>query len=111
MLYLTAVCVCVCVCVLSADRVDDGDSLPHPALHSGVHDAAGLAVCLHRFGGPLRDDGGDAVLMEKVKSCSASFQLRITAVTTHYQCWGKLLLKVMHYNIALLPKKVTNYIT
>ncbi len=27
------------------------------------------------------------------------------------QCWGKLLLKVMHYNIALLPKKVTNYIT
>ncbi len=24
---------------------------------------------------------------------------------------GKLLLKVMHYNIALLPKKVTNYIT
>ncbi len=27
------------------------------------------------------------------------------------QCWGKLLLKVIHYNIALLPKKVTNYIT
>ncbi len=27
------------------------------------------------------------------------------------QCWGKLLLKVMHYNIALLPKKVTNYVT
>ncbi len=27
------------------------------------------------------------------------------------QCWGKLLLKVMHYNIALLPKKVTNYIS
>ncbi len=25
------------------------------------------------------------------------------------QCWVKLLLKVMHYNIALLPKKVTNY--
>ncbi len=23
----------------------------------------------------------------------------------------KLLLKVMHYNIALLPKKVTNYVT
>ncbi len=22
------------------------------------------------------------------------------------QCWGKLLLKVMHYNIALLPKKL-----
>ncbi len=30
---------------------------------------------------------------------------------THHQCWGKLLLKVMHYNIALLPKKVTNYVT
>ncbi len=27
------------------------------------------------------------------------------------QCWGKLLLKVMRYNIALLPKKVTNYFT
>ncbi len=31
--------------------------------------------------------------------------------TSHKQCWGKLLLKVMHYNIALLPKKVTNYVT
>ncbi len=27
------------------------------------------------------------------------------------QFWGKLLLKVMHYNIALLPKKVTNFVT
>ncbi len=27
---------------------------------------------------------------------------------TQYQCRGKLLLKVMRYNIALLPKKVTN---
>ncbi len=27
------------------------------------------------------------------------------------QCWGKLLLKVMPYNIVLLPKKVTNYVT
>ncbi len=26
------------------------------------------------------------------------------------QCWGKLLLKVMHYNIALLPEKVTYYL-
>ncbi len=26
------------------------------------------------------------------------------------QCWGKLLLKVMHYSIALFPKKVTNYL-
>lgn len=68
---------CVCV-VLSADRFYDGDALPHPALHSGVHDAAGLAVCLHRVGGPLRDSGGAAVLMEKVKSCSASLQLTET---------------------------------
>ncbi len=29
----------------------------------------------------------------------------------YMQCWGKLLLKVMHYNIALLPKKVTNYVS
>ncbi len=30
-----------------------------------------------------------------------------------YSCavLGKLLLKVMYYNIALLPKKVTNYVT
>ncbi len=27
------------------------------------------------------------------------------------QCRGKILLKVMRYNIALLPKKVTNYVT
>ncbi len=27
------------------------------------------------------------------------------------QCRGKLLLKVMRYNIALLSKKVTNYVT
>ncbi len=30
---------------------------------------------------------------------------------TGHQCWGKLLLKVMRYNVALLPKKVTNYVT
>ncbi len=27
------------------------------------------------------------------------------------QYWGKLLLKIMHYNIALLSKKVTKYVT
>ncbi len=32
-------------------------------------------------------------------------------ILTQGQCWGKLLLKVMRYNIALLPKKVTNYVT
>ncbi len=30
---------------------------------------------------------------------------------TEIQCWGKWLLKIMHYNIALLPKKVTHYVT
>ncbi len=29
----------------------------------------------------------------------------------YMQCWGKLLLKVMRYNIALLPKIVSNYVT
>ncbi len=29
----------------------------------------------------------------------------------HNQCRGKLLYKVMRYNIASLPKKVTNYDT
>ncbi len=35
----------------------------------------------------------------------------IVLVNGNNQCWGKLLLKVMHYNIVLLPKKVTNYVT
>ncbi len=34
----------------------------------------------------------------------------VIQITTRYQCWGKLLLKVVHYNIALLPEKVTNYV-
>ncbi len=29
---------------------------------------------------------------------------------TFVQCWGELLLKVMRYNVALLPKKVTDYV-
>ncbi len=37
--------------------------------------------------------------------------LTIEHLGSDEQCWGKLLLKVMHYNIALLPKKVTNYVT
>ncbi len=36
---------------------------------------------------------------------------KMTECLLYEQCWGKLLLKAMHYNIALLPKKVTNYIT
>ncbi len=34
-----------------------------------------------------------------------------TVLRCHNQCWGKLLLKGMQYNIALLPKKVTNSVT
>ncbi len=30
---------------------------------------------------------------------------------SYRQCWGNLILKVMRYNIALLPKKVTDYVT
>ncbi len=32
-------------------------------------------------------------------------QSRLFLLRDNNQCWGKLLLKVMHYNIALLPKK------
>ncbi len=35
----------------------------------------------------------------------------LTTEHSIHQCRGKLLLKVMRYNIALLPKKVTNYVT
>ncbi len=34
----------------------------------------------------------------------------LTTEHSIHQCWGKLLLKVMRYNIALLPKK-SNYVT
>ncbi len=32
--------------------------------------------------------------------------LFVSILVRHHQCWGKLLLKVMHYNIALLRKKL-----
>ncbi len=35
--------------------------------------------------------------------------MHMRGTNTHY--WGKLLLKVLHYNIALLPKKVNNFVT
>ncbi len=39
--------------------------------------------------------------------------IKLLLTTSHHnnQCWRKLLLKVMHYNIALLPKKITNNVT
>ncbi len=47
--------------------------------------------------------------------CTAIFTYSCTeshAANIYYtQCWGKLLLKVMQYNIALFPKKVTIYAT
>ncbi len=35
----------------------------------------------------------------------------LSLLSFQIQCWGKLLLKVMRYNILLLPKKVTSYVT
>lgn len=72
MVPLKGLCVCV---IFSADWFDDSDGVPHPALHSGVHDAVGLAVCLYRVRGPLRDNGGAAVLVEKVKTSSPLFRI------------------------------------
>ncbi len=47
------------------------------------------------------------VLLMELKRC-----VDLSCLVRHHpcggpnmQCWGKLLLKVMHYNIALLPKK------
>ncbi len=40
-----------------------------------------------------------------------SEHFNISHAFTSHQCRGKLILTVMHYNIALLPKKVTNYVT
>ncbi len=44
-------------------------------------------------------------------SLISTFLAHIVSSMCGDQCLGKLLLKVMHYNIALLPKKVTNYVT
>ncbi len=55
----------------------------------------------------IHPKGGDAWL----RSFFLAKQKLYQDSGAHIQCWGKLLLKVMHYNIALLPKKVTNYIT
>ncbi len=46
----------------------------------------------------LQRSGGASAILTHIK-------------TIHHHCWGKLLLKMMHYNIALLPIKVTNYVT
>ncbi len=47
-----------------------------------------------------------------MKDCLIALDLVQTKSTmTKQQFWGKLLLKVMHYNIALLLKKVTNYVS
>ncbi len=52
---------------------------------------------------------GNQTFESKKKTCTDKFKLNHAAGDD--QCWGKLLWKVMHYNIALLPKKVTNYVT
>ncbi len=45
------------------------------------------------------------------QGAGGGFQETEQRTHTHHQCWGKLLLKVMHYNIVLLSKKITNYVT
>ncbi len=37
--------------------------------------------------------------------------VRVCVCVCYIQCWRKQFFKVMHYNIALLPKKVTNFIS
>ncbi len=61
----------------------------------------------HRLGSSAKTVVHLLPLIPALRGVAARFE------TSHayVQCWGKLLLKVMHYNIALLPKKVTNYIT
>ncbi len=48
-----------------------------------------------------------------VHSClfAAVTSSKVQEMLCHDQCWGKLLLKVMHYNITLLYEKVTNSVT
>ncbi len=46
------------------------------------------------------------------RRCTQKHQKTLDSqVISHKQCWGKLLLKVIHCDIALFPKKVTDYIT
>ncbi len=51
------------------------------------------------------------VIFQVRESCVQGEGNSIACGMVAAQCWGKLLLKVMHYNIALLPKKVINYVT
>ncbi len=41
----------------------------------------------------------------KVLKNNSGITFRITFFPADEQCWGKLLLKVMHYDIALLQKR------
>ncbi len=49
--------------------------------------------------------------VEKYDSSHFQVQFSIKINISYKQCRGKILLKVMRYNIALLSKKVTNYDT
>ncbi len=70
-----------------------------------------------------RWDENDDVIQQKACTHNPTRQLKRAQMKDDYQygdrkiqkavmqCWGKILLKVMHNNIELLPKKVTNYVT
>ncbi len=50
--------------------------------------------------------------IRNILNCVLKMNECLTGLERHEgECWGKILLKVMHYNIVLLPKKVTNYVT
>ncbi len=51
------------------------------------------------------------VCSERKRESDNSSRIIFIDILLKYQCRGKILLKVMRYNIALLPKNVTNYVT
>ncbi len=63
---------------------------------------------------------GGKKFVSHIFSVQVSYMFSIQLIKSKWQsfcnflckhCWGKLLLKLMHWNIALLPKKVTNYVS
>ncbi len=51
------------------------------------------------------------MLFRNEKYVATVYSFTIPVFSTDWQCRGKLLLKVMRYNIVLHSKKVTNYVT
>ncbi len=102
-------------------KVEAIKNFPIPKTVKEVQRFLGLAGWYHRFiphfseqAAPLHALKKKDARWEWTIGCqrapdfSRDFRVQTDACN---QCWGKLLLKLMHYNIALLPKKVTNYVT